>query len=390
MIPTPVLASTRHDREPTRCRGYRCTSKRWALYCRTSDCRLGVLQGARSRGRAFRLHLRRFRDRCCAGELARPFLPRAAIYRLAVRSCGGVGITRGALDPLAPCGAYMYRVARSRELGYLSHPRLSCVRRLRKRVTAWSLLCTVCVRCGSDRRSRCRPHSDRPCIQRRARRRPPGGNHPVESVFAGNDRGGDARGDGDDSSGPARRMRDLFRSPRIMASPYMRRIVLVVCACALAAPLLRGALCDALLARGDGALAVGSQKAAWQYYQRAEAIGGSAKALRRIVTLALLSNDPSILRRALRSLRAVKPTKTLGPLLFDRALLEWRNHDTIAAERDARTASRLTRSIAPLLFAGILARHRGAKRVAYLDFRQAHRRAPNDPRPLYQLRKGER
>ncbi|NNM98974.1 MAG: hypothetical protein HKL91_04135 [Candidatus Eremiobacteraeota bacterium] len=175
-----------------------------------------------------------------------------------------------------------------------------------------------------------------------------------------------------------------------MASPYMRRIVLVVCACALAAPLLRGALCDALLARGDGALAVGSQKAAWQYYQRAEAIGGSAKALRRIVTLALLSNDPSILRRALRSLRAVKPTKTLGPLLFDRALLEWRNHDTIAAERDARTASRLTRSIAPLLFAGILARHRGAKRVAYLDFRQAHRRAPNDPRPLYQLRKGER
>lgn len=166
-----------------------------------------------------------------------------------------------------------------------------------------------------------------------------------------------------------------------------RRIFLVVCACALSAPFLRGALCDALLARGDGALAIGSQRAAWRFYQRAEAIGGTRTALRRLVTLALLSNDRLILKKALRSVRTLKPSTRVASLLFDRALLEWRTDDKFAAERDAETASRFTNSVAPLLFAGILARHRGAKQLARLEFQRAHRLAPSDPRPLYQLKK---
>lgn len=176
----------------------------------------------------------------------------------------------------------------------------------------------------------------------------------------------------------------------MIASLVIRRIALVAFACVLSVPLLRGALCDALLARGDGALAIGSQKAAWQLYQRAEAIGGSRDALRRIVTLALLSNDRIVLVRALRALRTLKPTMAAGSLLFDRALLEWRDHDTIDAERDARTASHFTKSVSPLLFAGILARRRGAAQTARLEFEQAHRLAPNDPRPLYQLKKERR
>ncbi len=170
----------------------------------------------------------------------------------------------------------------------------------------------------------------------------------------------------------------------------IRRLLLALCACALAAPLLRGSLCDALLARGDGALAIGAQKSAWRFYQRAEELGGSRQALRRIVTLALLSNDTNILTQALQSLTTIKHTKAFAPLLFDRALLKWRDHDVVGAERDARSASRWTRSISPLLFAGILARRRGARRVAEMEFERAHRLAPNDPRPLYQLRRGGR
>ena len=166
-----------------------------------------------------------------------------------------------------------------------------------------------------------------------------------------------------------------------------RRIFLVVCACALSAPFLRGALCDALLARGDGALAIGSQRAAWRFYQRAEAIGGTRTALRRLVTLALLSNDRLILKKALRSVRTLKPSTRVASLLFDRALLECRTDDKLAAERDAEMASHFTNSVAPLLFAGILARHRGAKQLARLEFQRAHRLAPSDPRPLYQLKK---
>ena len=185
-------------------------------------------------------------------------------------------------------------------------------------------------------------------------------------------------------------MRDLFRRARVSEATLLRRIMLAVCACAFAAPLLRGALCDALLARGDGALAVGAQQSAWGFYQRAEALGGSRRALHRIVTRALLSNDPTILEQALRSLAKIDRTKAFASLLFDRALLKWRNHDAAGAERDALSASRWTRSISPLLFAGILARRRGARRVAIREFRQAQRLAPNDPRPLYQLRRGER
>lgn len=175
-----------------------------------------------------------------------------------------------------------------------------------------------------------------------------------------------------------------------MGVSFLRRAMLAVCACALAAPLLRGSLCDALLARGDGALAVGAQESAWGFYQRAEALGGSRPALRRIVTLALLSNDQRMLTQALRSLTKIGRTKAFASLLFDRALLEWRNHDAAGAERDARSASRWTRSISPLLFAGILARRRGAGASADLEFERAHRLAPNDPRPLYQLRRGGR
>ncbi len=173
----------------------------------------------------------------------------------------------------------------------------------------------------------------------------------------------------------------------MIAQPLLRRVVMVLCACGFSIPFLRGALSDALLARGDSALAVGSLNAAWRYYQRAETLGGTRTALRRIVTLALLSNDRSILHRALESMKQLKATRASASLIFDRALLEWRAHRLAAAEHDARIASHFTNSIAPLLFAGILARRRGAIQIAHLDFARAHRLSPQDPRPLYQLRK---
>ena len=117
----------------------------------------------------------------------------------------------------------------------------------------------------------------------------------------------------------------------MIQQPYIRRVVLVMCACGLSIPFLRGALSDALVARGDSALAVGSPSTAWRYYRRAESIGGSRTALRKLDTLALLSNNRSILNRALQSLQRVKHTRANASLIFDRALLEWRIHRLAAA-----------------------------------------------------------
>lgn len=174
------------------------------------------------------------------------------------------------------------------------------------------------------------------------------------------------------------------------ASPYIRRAILVLCACVLSAPFLRVPLGEALLARGDGALTIGRQGMAWRFYERAEAIDGSRTPLQRIVTLALLSNDPAIVRKALGAVETLKPTKRVASLFFERALLEWRNHQSFAAERDSRISWILTPSIEPLLFAGILARRRGAIKTAIDDFQRAHRLVPGDPRPLYQLRRWAR
>lgn len=174
------------------------------------------------------------------------------------------------------------------------------------------------------------------------------------------------------------------------ASPYVRRAILVACACVLSVPLLRAPLGEALLARGDGALTLGKQRTAWRFYERAEAIDGSRTPLQRILTLALLSNNPTIVRNALGVVGTLKPSKRVASLIFDRALLEWRNHQPVAAERDSRISWLLKRSIEPLLFAGILARRRGAIGTALEDFRRAHKWAPSDPRPLYQLRRWAR
>ena len=186
------------------------------------------------------------------------------------------------------------------------------------------------------------------------------------------------------------RMRRFFWIISVTVSSLLRRFMLVAVAVTVAAPFLRMPLRTALLARGDGALAVGEQRAAWRFYQRAEEVGGSALALHRIVTLAILSNDPTIVREALRSLAHLKKAKAVAKLLFDRALLEWRLRQSGAAESDARESARLSPSVSALIFAGILARRRGALRVAFRDFGHAHRLSPHDPRPLFQLQKGKR
>lgn len=170
-------------------------------------------------------------------------------------------------------------------------------------------------------------------------------------------------------------------------SPYIRRFVLVGCACLLSMPFLRGPLRDALLARGDGELSIGRQFEAWQFYQRAMAVDGSTRPLRRISTLALLSNDPDILRRAIDADSSIRPTSRFASLIFERALLEWRAHLYASAERDSRLSWSLKHSVRSMMFAGILARRRGASSTAVDDFERAHRFAPRDRRPIYQLAK---
>lgn len=173
-----------------------------------------------------------------------------------------------------------------------------------------------------------------------------------------------------------------------MSAPaYTRRLLLVGCACLLSLPFLRKPLSEALLARGDGALSIGRQREAWQFYQRAMAVDRSIRPLGRITTLAILSDDPKLIREAISAEAALKPKRRFAALIFERALLEWRDHQYVAAERDSRMSWALRHSVRSMMFAGILARRRGALGSAARDFQRAHRLAPRDRRPIFQLAK---
>ena len=173
-----------------------------------------------------------------------------------------------------------------------------------------------------------------------------------------------------------------------MSAPaYTRRLLLVGCACLLSLPFLRKPLSEALLARGDGALSIGRQREAWQFYQRAMAVDRSIRPLGRIATLAILSDDPKLIREAINAEAALKPTRRFASLIFERALLEWREHQYVAAERDSRMSWALKHSVRAIMFAGILARRRGALETADRDFERAHLLAPSDRRPIFQLAK---